>query len=61
MHDPSVNSDNKARTIALVLGMLVGTFIGIRIGNGARKRVDRWAPSYLCLFGRGSPKSPPEG
>jgi hypothetical protein len=38
--------------MALVIGMLVGTSIGIGIGNSARKRMDRWSPCYLCLFGR---------
>jgi len=41
---------NGARTMALVVGVLVGTFIGIGIGNAARKRMDRWSPCYLCLL-----------
>ena len=45
------SQDNEARTMALVVGLLVGTFIGIRIGNAARKRMDRWSPCYLCLSG----------
>jgi hypothetical protein len=34
--------------MALVVGVLVGTFIGmgIGIGNAARKRIDRWSPCY---------------
>ncbi len=40
--------------MALVVGALVGTFIGIGIGigNAVRKRMGRWSPCYLCLFGR---------
>lgn len=44
------NGDNAARAIALIAGVLVGTFIGmgigIGIGNAARKRIDRWSPCY---------------
>jgi hypothetical protein len=44
------NGGNGARAIALVAGVLVGTFIGmgigISIGNAARKRIDRWSPCY---------------
>ena len=44
--------------MALVVGVLVGTFvgmgIGVRVGSAVRKRMDRWSPSYLCLFSRAS-------
>jgi hypothetical protein len=44
------NRDTAARAMALVVGVLAGTFIGmgigIGIGNAARKRMDRWSPCY---------------
>jgi hypothetical protein len=46
------NPDTGARTMALVVSVLVGVCIGIRIGNAGRKRLDRWSRRYLCLFGR---------
>jgi len=51
--------DTGARTMALVVSGLVGTFIGMCIGIGyaARKRMDRWSPRYLCLFGRATLRS----
>lgn len=42
--------DNKARMVALGVGMLVGTlvgmFVGIRIGNATRKWIDRLGHAY---------------
>ncbi len=44
------SGDGRARAMALVVGVLVGTFIGlgigVRIGNAARKRMDRWSRCY---------------
>jgi hypothetical protein len=39
--------DNKARAMALIVGVLIGTGIGLGIGVGigsaARRRYDRWS------------------
>jgi hypothetical protein len=32
--------------MALIIGVLIGLGIGMRIGNSARKRMDRWKPCY---------------
>ncbi len=59
------NRDAGARTMALAVRELVGMFIGMciadRIGNAARKRMDRWSPRYLCFFGRATLRSPRGG
>ena len=39
--------DNKARAMALIVGVLIGTGVGLGIGMGigsaARRRYDRWS------------------
>jgi len=38
--------DNGARAMALIVGVLIGVAIGMRIGDDARKRLDRWRLRY---------------
>ena len=42
--------DNRARAMALIVGVLIGMGIGLGVGMGigsaARKRIDRWSPRY---------------
>jgi hypothetical protein len=40
------NGDAGARAVTLIVGMLIGLGIGVRIGDAARKRMDRWKPCY---------------
>jgi hypothetical protein len=44
--DGKGNHDNGARAAALIVGVFVGTFIGMGVGNAARKRMDRYSPCY---------------
>jgi len=40
------SGDAGALTTALIVGVLIGLGVGMRIGNAARKRMDRWKPCY---------------
>ena len=40
------SGDAGALTTALIVGVLIGLSVGMRIGNAARKRMDRWKPCY---------------